>query len=391
MPMRPLRLPGDLVPLAEMLVKTFQYPENPEWGIRADEEEDLAREIRNLRRIWPIVRAFQFVSPALRDLLRGFVWEEDGRIVGVVLCQHQGTTRSWGIGIVGVLPEHRGRGIARALLMRALDDLRSWDADKAILSVIDRNVPAYGLYKSVGFEHYSGAVELECGPSGRVDVPALPTGYVAEPVRPSRLWRLRYELDQRITPPEVRRYQPVVIGRYRPPVAVRAILPAVRLLQRREERVIAVRQSEDGRLVADRDELGHVDVRRPQSAVRDPARRPGARDDRLLPEARRPGGPRDAISLAGLPALGRPAPADARRCGVRAGGVGAVERPRAAALHRPLDSIPAARASGGSVAGRGSGAATGRACRRKRSGRAAVCRGAASAFGIGGRGIAPTL
>jgi len=256
MPMRPLRLPGDLVPLAEMLVKTFQYPENPEWGIRADEEEDLAREIRNLRRIWPIVRAFQFVSPALRDLLRGFVWEEDGRIVGVVLCQHQGTTRSWGIGIVGVLPEHRGRGIARALLMRALDDLRSWDADKAILSVIDRNVPAYGLYKSVGFEHYSGAVELECGPSGRVDVPALPTGYVAEPVRPSRLWRLRYELDQRITPPEVRRYQPVVIGRYRPPVAVRAILPAVRLLQRREERAIAVRQSEDGRLVA----LGRYDV-----------------------------------------------------------------------------------------------------------------------------------
>jgi len=56
MTIRALSLPKDLALLENMLVRTFQYPENPEWSIQADEEDDIAREIKTLRRMWPIIR-----------------------------------------------------------------------------------------------------------------------------------------------------------------------------------------------------------------------------------------------------------------------------------------------------------------------------------------------
>ena len=41
MTIRALSLPKDLLPLENMLVRTFQYPENPEWSIQADEEDGI--------------------------------------------------------------------------------------------------------------------------------------------------------------------------------------------------------------------------------------------------------------------------------------------------------------------------------------------------------------
>jgi len=250
MPMRAIRFPGDLLPLTDMLVRTFQYPDHPEWGIREDEQQDILRYIKSLRRLWPIIRVLQLFSPALRDLFRGFLWEEAGQIVGLVLSGRQGTTKTWEVNIVGVVPEYRGQGIARQLLTRSLDDLRGRGADKAVLGVIDRNVPAYSLYTSVGFEPFSGLIEFGVTPDGPPQVPQLPDGYVVESVRRSKSWRFRYELDKRISPPEMTRYQPVVIGRYRPPLLLRPVLPLLRLLQRREMRLLLVRRATGGPPIA---------------------------------------------------------------------------------------------------------------------------------------------
>ena len=81
MPMRPIKLPNDLLPLAEMLVDTFQYPENEAWSVQSDEQEQLVEGMRNLSRMWPLIRLIQLLSPPLRDLLRGYVWEENGLLV----------------------------------------------------------------------------------------------------------------------------------------------------------------------------------------------------------------------------------------------------------------------------------------------------------------------
>ena len=238
MPMRPLQLPRDLSTLVEVIPRAFQYPENPEWSMRQDEMDDIVRMIRSVRRLWPLVRILQLVSSPLRDLFRGYVWEEDGRIAGAVMTQRHGTTAHWEVGMVAVLPEYRRRGIARQLLKRSLDEIRERAGEKASLGVIDRNVPAYALYTSLGFEHYGGVVEYETAATEHPKVPVLPAGYAVEPVRRSRSWRVRYELDKRINPPELTVYEPVVIGRYRPPALLRPIVPLIGWLQRRERKVI---------------------------------------------------------------------------------------------------------------------------------------------------------
>ena len=263
MPMRPLRLPGDLLPLTDMLKETFQYPDHPEWGIREDEQEDILRTIKSLHRMWPILRVLQLFSPSLRDLMRGFIWEEDGRIVGLVLCQRHGTTALWEVGVVGVLPEYRKRGIARRLLTRSLQDLRERGAGQANLGVIDRNVPAYSLYTSLGFEHYGGVVEFETDASEPPEIPGLPAAYEAEPVKRSKSWRVRYDLDRRINPPELTRYEPVLLGRYRPPLLLRPIAPLMRWLLRRERKLVLLRRKGDGLVVA----LARYDVPKREGGV----------------------------------------------------------------------------------------------------------------------------
>lgn len=250
MPMRALRVPADLLPLVDMFKQTFHYPDNPEWSLRTDELQNVVRELRTLRRLWPLFRTLQTFSPALRDMFRGFVWEEDGRIAAAVIVQRQGTTALWSVSMVGVLPEYRRHGLARRLLSIALDDLRERKCEKVVLGVIDGNVPAYSLYKSLGFKHYAGTIEFESTPSAPPVVPDLPSGYTAQFMKRTKLWPFQYELEKRITPPEVSRFQPVDIGRFRPALLLRLFLPLIYFAQRCEVKPVLIRRAEDGKLVA---------------------------------------------------------------------------------------------------------------------------------------------
>lgn len=235
MTIRALKLPGDLLPLADMLVQTFQYPENPEWSIQADEEEDITREIRSLRRLWPLFRVAQFVSKPMKDLFRGFLWEEDGQIGAVVIAQRRGSTNTWTIGTVGVLPEFRRRGLARQLLTKMLDDICRRSGTHVVLGVIDKNVPAYSLYRSLGFEHYSSQVEFDLRPQGNCEQHPRPADY-SESMLNRFDWEKRYDLAKRISPLEVTKYEPVEAGRFKNPAIVRVIMPLLDRMQKRIEK-----------------------------------------------------------------------------------------------------------------------------------------------------------
>jgi predicted GNAT family acetyltransferase len=166
--------------------------------------------------------------------MRGFVWEEEGQIGAIVMVQRSGKTNIWGVGIVGVLPEFRRRGLARKLLTKALDDLQKRGAKHINLGVISKNVPAYGLYKSLGFEHYGSIIDLDHHPEQMPEPKTCPHGYDESSLSPLD-WKPRFELERRITPDEVSRFEPVEIDSYRSPLVLRCLNPIMNRLKKTKE------------------------------------------------------------------------------------------------------------------------------------------------------------
>jgi GNAT superfamily N-acetyltransferase len=248
MDLREIRLPHDFTPLGDMICDTFQYPENPDWSVQTDEKEEITQAIRSLRRLWPLFRIMGSVSPSLRDLFRGYVAEEDDRMVGVTLIQRRGTTNVWVVGTVGVLPEFRRRGLAREVLEKSLELMRQHGATKTWLGVINGNTPAQRLYESLGFEIYDGTIDYTLTRPESPDVPPLPEGYVVSRL-PSSNWRTRYELEKRIAPDNTRRYEPVEVGRFRQPLALRLLDPIMRLAQRIKQADFVIRTGSDSTTV----------------------------------------------------------------------------------------------------------------------------------------------
>lgn len=53
---------------------------------------------------------------------------------------------------VGVLPQYRGLGLGRALVLKSLHGFRSAGLQRVYLEVTGENIPAVELYRSIGFE-----------------------------------------------------------------------------------------------------------------------------------------------------------------------------------------------------------------------------------------------
>ncbi len=94
---------------------------------------------------WTLARWMGVIPP-----LRGYVWEEDGHIVGNVSLTPAGYGRGWVVANVVVLPKYRRRGIARALMETALEEVAQ-RGTFAVLQVLEENEPARKLYRDLGF------------------------------------------------------------------------------------------------------------------------------------------------------------------------------------------------------------------------------------------------
>lgn len=86
--------------------------------------------------------------------LAGYVWEENGKLVGnlsIIPLTNQGQ-RVYLIANVAVEDSYRRQGIARALTVAALEDVQRRGAKTVWLQVRDGNPPALHLYQTLGFE-----------------------------------------------------------------------------------------------------------------------------------------------------------------------------------------------------------------------------------------------
>jgi GNAT superfamily N-acetyltransferase len=85
--------------------------------------------------------------------LSGYVWEENGEIIGNVslIPYHHARKKFYLIANVAVRLEYRKRGIGRALTEAAMQHANQQHADETWLHVRDDNQGAIHLYRSIGF------------------------------------------------------------------------------------------------------------------------------------------------------------------------------------------------------------------------------------------------
>ncbi len=142
---RPFKIAQDLKAVTDLLEICFARPD----------DADSRRYIASMRRASRDERFLRWASTAHRSSLplRGFVWEEDGRIVGNVNLAHFRHGRRFIQMIVNVAvhPHYRRRGIARALMQHTIRHAFRQGAASLWLQVREDNPGAIRLYEQLGF------------------------------------------------------------------------------------------------------------------------------------------------------------------------------------------------------------------------------------------------
>ncbi|QTH44559.1 GNAT family N-acetyltransferase [Cohnella sp. LGH] len=96
-----------------------------------------------------------------------YLAEKDERVIGKVHLQS--LSGVGGIYGLGVLPEERGKGLGRAILLQAVGKLQETNASVIMLQVAADNDKALDLYKSCGFETSSTMDYYELRKHGNAD------------------------------------------------------------------------------------------------------------------------------------------------------------------------------------------------------------------------------
>lgn len=128
----------------------------------------------------------------------GYVWEEDGRIVGnASLLPVASDSPRWVMANVAVHPDYRRRGIARHLVQAGLSLARRRGCEEVVLQVDHENWAARNLYRELAFEVLT--TRTSWTRSGGAPSPGgPPAGEVTE--RRQSEWTEQWALARRLYP-----------------------------------------------------------------------------------------------------------------------------------------------------------------------------------------------
>ena len=122
----------------------------------------------NGQRMIHMLRSYGPLEALIMEGAPGFVWVEDGRVLGNASVQYNPARRgTWIIGNVATHPDYRNRGIGSALINTAVQFARARNARNLALQVMEGNAPAMHLYEKFGFQA-QGAVTYYQRPSVRI-------------------------------------------------------------------------------------------------------------------------------------------------------------------------------------------------------------------------------
>ena len=144
--LRPLNPARDLLPVADLIELCFAQTMDPDG-------HDYLQHMRQAARDENYLRWVPLFPEGMPLGMGGFVWEENGAIIGnlSLIPMTKASKRIYLIANVATHPDHRRRGIGRALTQAAVDYARNQGSPSTCLQVRQENLPALALYQSLGF------------------------------------------------------------------------------------------------------------------------------------------------------------------------------------------------------------------------------------------------
>ncbi|MFQ5812071.1 MAG: GNAT family N-acetyltransferase, partial [Anaerolineae bacterium] len=236
--LRPVEPSRDMGQIAALIEEAFA-------GKLTGQSREALRELKIMSHFGPFLWLLDRISPGFHETFRGFVWVEEGRIVGNVNVSRAAPySLRWLISNVAVRPDHQGRGIARHLVQAALDLSREHGGKWAVLQVHTDNIPAHGLYQHLGFEQVAAETELRL----ETVKPVAVTEDCALRRRNYSEWRKEYGLALAATSKEAQWLRPVRDYHFMIGLDQRLSKWLSNLVAGREEHRLAV--EEGGRFIA---------------------------------------------------------------------------------------------------------------------------------------------
>jgi len=209
---RKINVRKDLLEIADLIEICF--------AATLDEDgREYLRQLRWTSRDLTALAWLQGAAERIASPLYGFVWEEDGRIVGnlSLIPLNQRGKLIYLIANVAVHPNYRRRGIGNELTRTALEHLRQRGIEMAWLQVRDDNPVAYHLYRTLGFIERARRTTWQI--SGLAAASPRHVEGVTVHARKNKDWEKQAAWLKEIYPPEVAWNLPLSPSRLSPGLA----------------------------------------------------------------------------------------------------------------------------------------------------------------------------
>jgi ribosomal protein S18 acetylase RimI-like enzyme len=119
---------------------------------------NIVKRIKKWQQIYPIIKLLATFNNPYQHIFNVHVYEDDEekKVVGLIQTSARSKDHTrWHIENISVLPDQRGKGIAKKLINYVFDNYINKGVNRFTLEVDVNNIPAIKLYESIGFRKYT--------------------------------------------------------------------------------------------------------------------------------------------------------------------------------------------------------------------------------------------